>query len=83
MSAVGDIPNDCSRSNVDAVRKETTAMPVVDAPAPVDIEAQRNAESVIKEINDLNARAKSRGFIDDQKGIVPRACLCPESLPCI
>ena len=60
---------------------KTTAMPVVDAPAPVDIEAQRNAESVIKEINDLNARAKSRGFIDDQKGIVPRACLCPESLP--
>ena len=38
---------------------KTTAMPVVDAPAPVDIEAQRNAESVIKEINDLNARAKS------------------------
>ena len=27
MSAVGDIPNDCSRSNVDAVRKETTEIP--------------------------------------------------------
>ena len=27
MFAVGDIPNDCSRSNVDAVRKETTEIP--------------------------------------------------------
>ena len=68
MSAVGDIPNDCSRSNVDAVRKETTAMPVVDAPAPVDIEAQRNAESVIKEINDLNARARSERLHRRSKG---------------
>ena len=59
---------------------KTTAMPVVDAPAPVDIEAQRNAESVIKEINDLNARAKSERLHRRSKGKLTSQTGAPQ--PC-